>query len=355
MQIEIAERFRPFVHLPGVPCILPFSTLSFRIYPAFIEVFDLSFSVPTLIAEIPIKIQGPVNKFTVLQDLENGCLKVYGEAAQGFFRYRIESDLTSPKGFVLISEKMAEVLSDAEDIKKKDLFVPNERRLIERLSFGVTKKADWALVTRRVILAEILPFWLRLGQMVPIKPSHSSGNASFLDSMQDALDQRNTQHLAASMRNLFLAGFEGLLSPTLTDKMHQGFAVPVMLPEPSDSSLVLLTQGMQLIKQMLVSVKQASSETVINILPCLLSELHAGRYCDINLGEIGRLDLEWSKKQARRLVFHSVKEQTLTFNFQKDLKSFRLRSNNSTNAIIKTCNESVDFAAGIYYLDNFKR
>ncbi len=112
MLIEIAERFRPFVHVPGTFCILPFTTLTFRIYPAYVEVFDLSSSVPALVAEFPIKIQGPVKKFTVLQDMERGCLKVFGEGVQGYFRYRIESKRESSNEFYLVSEKMAEILPE---------------------------------------------------------------------------------------------------------------------------------------------------------------------------------------------------------------------------------------------------
>lgn len=117
------------------------------------------------------------------------------------------------------------------------------------------------------------------------------------------------------------------------------------------SPLLLLTRGAQLIKQMLVDVRGGT----VDILPCLIPELHAGRYCNVRLGLIGKLDLEWSKKQARRLIFHSAREQKLSFNFQKDLKSFRLRSLNSTAATVKTCGEAIDFGVGLYFLDNFKR
>jgi hypothetical protein len=118
----------------------------------------------------------------------------------------------------------------------------------------------------------------------------------------------------------------------------------------------LLTKGAQLIKEMLVSVNDKLDDgKTVDILPCLLPELHAGRYCDVHLGPIGKLDLEWTKKQTRRIIFHSAKEQNLTFNFQKDLMSFRLRDANSSVATVKTCGKPHVFAVGTYYLDNFER
>ncbi len=374
MQIKIAERFRPFVHIPGVHCVLPFTTLCFQIYPAFIRVFDLSSSKPTpsMIAEFPLSIQGPVQGFTVQQDLEKGHLKVWGDSAQGFFRYRIESksgsklkfksETNCSKEFVLISEKMPEVLPKAYCGIPVGATVceSSEPNAIERLSFGVTKKADWALVNRRIILAEILPFWFRLGQMIPTVLPHSSGSACLFDHIQEALTQQNSLRLASAMRHLFQVGFEGLLSPTLIDNMHQGFSLPEDQIESAHSPLLLLTKGAQMIKQMLVAVNICAQDdtnpnAAIDILPCLLPELHAGRYCDVQLGSIGRLDLEWTKKQTRRIIFHSAKEQTLTFNFQKDLKSFRLRSTVTPVASLKTCGKPVFFATGTYFLDNFER
>ncbi|MBA3602688.1 MAG: hypothetical protein H0W50_03410 [Parachlamydiaceae bacterium] len=372
MQIKIAERFRPFVHIPGVQCVLPFTTLCFQIYPAFIRVFDLSTStpIPSMIAEFPLSIQGPVHGFTVQQDLEKGHLKVWGDSAQGFFRYRIESKSGSKskfksetdcsKEFVLISEKMPEVLPKAycgisAGVTCCESAEPNA---IERLSFGVTKKADWVLVSRRIILAEILPFWFRLGQMIPAVLPHSSGSAVLFDHIQEALTQQNSLGLASALRHLFFVGFEGLLSPTLIDSMHQGFSLPTDQIESAHSPLLLLTKGAQMIKQMLAAVNNCAEDNAnaaVDILPCLLPELHAGRYCDVQLGSIGKLDLEWTKKQTRRIIFHSAKEQTLTFNFQKDLKSFRLRNAVTPVASLKTCGKPIVFATGTYFLDNFER
>lgn len=67
--------------------------------------------------------------------------------------------------------------------------------------------------------------------------------------------------------------------------MHLGFELPISAMESHHSPLLLLTKEAALIKRMLVDVR----ETTVNILSCLIPELHAGRYCNISLGAIGKL------------------------------------------------------------------
>lgn len=351
MLISIAERFRPFSKLPGVACLLPLSKLQLQIYPAYIKVYDLSQAEPDLKSEFSLPIQGPVKEFTVMQDLEKGCLKVWGESKEGFFRYRVHAANTND-GFALIPEKtpaphLFDALPGINQIES--LCTPPG---LERLSFGVTKKADWTLVHRRFELAEILPFWYRLGQMTPSVMMHSEGTASMLCAIKEAIDSKDPANLSVSFKNLYQGGFDGLLNCHLRDSNHQGFMLPPVPKGSLCSPLLLLSRGAQLIKQMLVTV--ANSQRV-DILPCLMPELHAGRLCNASLGEIGWLDLEWSKKQARRMVFFSPKNQTLSFHFQSRLKSYRLRKADAKLPLVKKCGEEVEFEADkTYYFDCFQ-
>jgi hypothetical protein len=104
---------------------------------------------------------------------------------------------------------------------------------------------------------------------------------------------------------------------------------------------------------MLIKVK---SETEVEILPCLLPELHAGRMCGFMCEEMGRFDLEWTKKKIRRLIFHSAKDQELQLHFQSGLKSFRLRREGSKISSNKTCGEVLSFVANAtYFFDRFQK
>lgn len=352
MLIAIAERFRPFVHQPGTNILLPLSKLSFEIYPAYIKVWDLSASEPSLVVEFPIEIEGPVSEFTIMQDLEKGCLKVWGNSNNGFFRYYIYPT-SAPIGFVCVQEKFPQ--------DNKSPYIPSpycspepvlEMPVIPRLSFGVTKAPDWVLVNRRLILAEILPFWHRLGCLTPSVPDHSTGSAALFDPIEKALVEKDSVSLAEHFKNLYLAGFSGLLCCSLLDRYHQGFGLASVPVDGPWSPLLLLTKGAQLIGRMLISMTKTNE---IEILPCVLPELHAGRFCNVECGEFGRIDLEWSKKKARRLVFHSVKDQSICFQFQKDLKSFRLQKKGSKTVSTKSCGEPFSFAANTtYFFDHFE-
>lgn len=352
MHITIAERFRPFSHAYKTVCILPQSDLRFEIFPAQLFVSDLSKATPKPCYAIPLVVNGPVTDFTVMQDLEKGCLKVWGRSQKGYFRYRIDAAVTEA-GFTITIEK-----SDDEAIFSQvpqGLIAEGTTKVkpeAERLSFGVTKKADWTLVDRRSQLSEILPFWFRLGQLTPSVSDHAVGTVSLFHPLESAFDSRDRLAFAKALKNLYLAGFEGMLACSLEDVAHHGFSLP-QVPENCDfSPLLLLTKGATFIKRMLVNL--ISSDT-IDILPCLIPELHAGRYCNVVVGDIGTLDLEWSKKQARRMIFSSEKDQTVTFNFQKDLNSFRMRPINSQVATTKACGEAITFAKGVtYFFDNFK-
>ncbi|MBA3239218.1 MAG: hypothetical protein H0T62_12840 [Parachlamydiaceae bacterium] len=359
MHITIAERFRPFTHLPGTCVLLPLAKLRFQIYPAFIRVCDLSVADPVLIAEISLNLQGPLNEFTVMQDLEKGCLKVWGFSKKGFFRYRIHATTSFP-GFTLIKEKVPEETSVSylpEIYCKEQPYL--EMHQPERLSFGVTKVADWELVRRRMTLSEILPFWFRLGQLIPSIDPHDAGTASLLKVLKSDLTEKKLLDLSLHLKDLYCVGFEGLLSCSLVDPYCQGISLPEVPNGSSCSPLLLLTGGAKIIRQMFLYISQESSSALeasfIEILPCLLPELHAGRICGASLSTLGLIDLEWSKKKIRKMIFHSTKNQIIYFQFQAGISSFRLREASSTICITKACGESIVCVENsTYFFDHFQ-
>lgn len=351
MLISIAERFRPFSRVPGIACLLPFSKLGLRVYPAYLEIYDLSLPEPIPKAKFSLPVRGPVNGFTVMQDLEKGYVKVWGESLDGYFRYRIYASDTV-EGFAFAVEKSSDRrLSDALPgaFQGGTLLVSPA---VERLSFGIAKKADWTSVDRRLTLAEILPFWFRLGQMIPEVIEHSEGTAGMLSAIENGIENKDVLNLPSYFKTLYLGGFDGLLNCHLDDCNHQGLMLTPSDRNSSNSPLILLTKGARLIRQMLLS-KRSSDR--IDILPCLLPELHAGRLCNASLGDSGWLDLEWSKKQTRRISFYSAKRQAIAFCFQSRLKSYRLQKADGSEVALRTCGDVVEFEADTtYYFDRFR-
>ena len=191
MKITIAQRLRPFSHLPGASCVIPWSSFKVQAFPALLIFENLNTFEKH---EYKLDWKGPVKEFTLELDLEKGVVWVYGKTLEGHRRICIEMQ----EAGIAIDKKL--VVSGAQ-------VMPHP---VERLSLGMSKKLDWELVLRRQEMAEILPIWFRLGQMVS-----PSGTTSLFQEC-DKLD------VTSMYLKLFLVGFEGILCPRLSDTAHQG-------------------------------------------------------------------------------------------------------------------------------------
>ena len=336
MRITIAQRLRPFSHTPGTLCILPGSAMAVRVFPTLVQLYNLSGPVPELIKELPLTLHGPVEGFTVQQDLEKGRVLFWGHYREGYFRYRL-GRVAGKGAFALISEPGGE----------GDGYVPP---ITDRLSLGCHKAQDWDLIIRRTDLTEIFPFWLRLGQLIPPHTVEEvQGTATLLVRCREAILAADKLAIVPAFEDLFRAGFEGMLTPRLTDTDHQGLAPPLG-GHPTGSPLALVYEGAQLIRSLFIQ----QDGDVVKVLPVLPPQFHCGRYLSIRLGA-GLLDLEWSKKAIRRMVFRSEVDATLRWGFQKGIRTYRLReSNKDRGKSIPVDEPLVAQKDRCYYFDNFE-
>lgn len=343
MQITIADRLKPFSHLPGTYFILPRTFLRAQIFPTLIRIDDLSGEIPKCVDEMTLDFQGPFEDFTIQQDLEKGCLRVWGMTAKGFMRYRLAASGASYK---LTMEKSPELNKSVSEQPQEVKGVLN----LERLSLGANKSQDWTMLVRRRNLAEIFPLWHRLGQLTSaIENASVSREKTLFEECRLAIGDGARDRLLAPFINLFLAGFEGGLSPRLQDQDFQGFGIPVI---SSSTPLALLTKGAELIRSLFVQC----DAHLFSILPALPSEFHSGRMTNVHCEGYGKVDLEWSKKKIRRMVFHSETSSSLNIDFQKEIKSFRLRMGNHDRGQRYSVQIPITFQAGqIYWFDNFEQ
>lgn len=339
MKITIAERLHPFTHRAGDLIPLPGSPIGLQIFPARIILFDLNTYPHKQIAEIPLNISGPVEKFTVEQDLEHGLIRVWGHTPQGFIRYRAQALVA---GGVLLTAEKGDLDTHAILGTPGEVYVPQET---DSLSLGNHKKQEWELMTRRSDLTEILPLWHRLGQLIP--PSTAKGGTYAL---LEACREAQPLEICQALRNLFHAGFSDALAPRLIDTQHQGFDLPAA--EPSSSPLALLTEGAAFIRSLFVRVE----ENTLQILPSLPPEFHCGRLIDVSCNSWGTLHIEWSKKTIRRIVFTADKSGELQFAFPKKVKRCRLRRVRGEKGEQISCPITLNVEEGGKYLfDNFER
>jgi hypothetical protein len=347
MQIRSALRLKPFSHQPGSYAMLPRTTLCVQVFPTLIKITDLAENHPKEMATLKLSSGGIIENFTLQQDLERNCLKVWGNSPNGYFRFRLQA--SSENNFSFTWERKPENTEIQGTISSQATLFP-QAEIPASLSFGVSKAQDWTLLERRLSLEELLPFWFRLGQVTPKTASTQNGNAALLKEAEDAITHREANKLATILKNLFRVGFEGILVPSLSDKRHLGLLIDYGKANEG-SPLTLLTEGAKIIQRMLVD----QSESEIKILQCRPPELHCGRLIGLTLPNGDSIDLEWSKKMIRRLAYTPLKDGIRNFVFPKDVSNFRFRHKLLFNGQIIQANAPLDLCAGERYsLDNFR-
>lgn len=276
MRIAIALRLRPFSHTPGARCLIPYTTWEVEAFPALLRFHNLETGEKK---EVPLAIKGPLKGFTLFQDLERGRVELIRKGEDKLF--------ITPEAFPFL--------------EKVDL-PPSTTRF----SFGVHKKQDWDLVSRRCEMTEIFPFWVRLSQLIPpaALPQEKGGTLPLLEKVEDGL--------------FFQAGFQGILSPRLNDERHLGITDETPI---ADSPLGLLHKGAEQILRLFFLEEKGEW----HILPHLPKEFHAGRIVSLITMEGDRIDLEWSKKRIKKMVLRPTSSQTIQLVLKKGLKSFRVR------------------------------
>ncbi|NGX38483.1 MAG: hypothetical protein K1000chlam2_01657, partial [Chlamydiae bacterium] len=254
-------------------------------------------------------VEGCLKGFTVVQDLERGRIEVFGKG----FRYHI-----TPDAF--------------DFIEKVEL--PEIRT---RLSLGVHKKQDWDLIKRRCDMAEILPFWMRLAQVIPEKalPKEPVGTDALL--------------AAGQLKETFQVAFQGILCPRLTDENFLGLIPERDIPK-NLSPLGIIHEGARQIQALFFSEEKDRW----HLLPALPKELHAGRLTSLVTKEGDRIDLEWSKKELKKVIVRPRKTRSVQLHLQRSLKSFRVRKHPRQRGERYMHNQALEIEESkILYLDRF--
>jgi hypothetical protein len=333
MSIKIRERLYPFSHLPGILCLIPRSCLIVQVFPTL-----LRFSNGI---EIPLELGGPIQGFTVEQDLEKGRITVYGRAFQGYFRYWIEQE-----------EKAVALRFDKFPFLKEDHLIPHLMEEIppskERLSLGMHKAQNWELIRRRSDLKEIFPIWLRLGKLLPELPEIACdvGTLQLLKICKEKVAAKEKEAIAQSFLNLFLAGFSDMLVPRLEDTQFQGLVPEGKAATSESSPLLLLKQGATCIRSLFFQEEKDQ----LFLLPCLPKEFNCGRYLGLTTLSGDELDLEWSKKTLRRLILRPAHSRSIKLVLQKELKSFRVRTSLQDRGQRQNADEPLRVVAGTQLL-----
>lgn len=325
MGINIAERLKPFSHRPGTLCLIPGTSYLVEAFPALVRIRDSS---RVILKEIALDVQGPLEQFTLMQDLERGCVTLFSE------KYRLH------------------ILPNLDVVFQKNPHLP-PLRCQERLSLGSHKKQDWEHILRRGDFCEIFPLWFRLGSLMTLAPrsGDNRGVFSLLKECEEAIASNHPEKILPAFKRLFLVAFGEMLVPRSTDEDFQGILSLHETPS-DDDPLHILLEGARLIRSLFLS----ASANALSILPHLPPEFFAGRMLHLLWPSYGRVDLEWSKKTIRRVHLHAEVDGVIALHFRPDMRRFRLRFNQSEKGKIFSCGDLLEIKSGSHYLlDQFQK
>ena len=319
MKIKIAARLAPFSHTPGSGCLIPGTTLELRAFPT-------KLTIPQAGIEHKCQVTGPVQNFTLQQDLEKNCVWIFGKGEEGFFRIKVEA---TDEGFNI----------GAEHIPYEMQFV--KKTHIERLSLGGHKLQNWDYPQE---LEDSLPVLFLLGQKIPhIEPFALKGTASLLQMPTD----RNK--IASALDALLKAGFSKILVPRLFDDQYQGLS-----PEETidGNPSILVQEGAKIIRSLFFK----QNERRLAFLPTLAPRFHSGRMVSLMADGIGEIDFEWSKGLLKKAIFRVKTAGDVVLELQKEIKTFRVRKNLKEKGKTQCAKEPLVLSAGsTYFLDRFKK
>lgn len=360
MAVKIRAYLRPFSHQPGSKLLIPKSPWKAVVFPTRLEISDLTSEDKTSTI-IDFTMEGPVKLFTVMQDLERSWVRVFGQSKEGFFSYRLFMEGNNLYFYVERCPDAGLFFSfngPLQSLKRKEslLLMSSEvfstKENNEKMHFGCFKKQDWVLVKRRLSVIEILPFWYKLGKSFPPKEIFNESDHPLLIECKKLIEERNRVDIGGALLNLFQSQFEGILCPRSKDADYQGFLSNKPNTYSPELLLELLAKSAQLIRLLFMHFEGKT----LSLLQCLPKELHAGRFTNIEVTKGLLIDIEWSKKMLKRVIFYPKKDHTIELRLQKGFRSFRLSCGSKKQGIEMMAGQPLLLQKGTrYLLDRLKK
>lgn len=353
-KIQIKEGLKYSSRKKGAFCFHP--PFSLQIYPCRLELKDLETSKSWIFLFKP---KSAFRDFSFVHDLKRLKTDIFAKNREGLFHYSLSSKglfFHNVNSIELESEVFTGALEKKQCIALPAQFNYKPSTELEQLFLGSHKLSRLQTLQERLDLKQILPFCLYLEQILKNNEALSMNNIgevkgkavfALLENLETLLENKEHDQLTHCLQELYLASFKDLFVPRLVDDEWQGFTLSAA---PQDLNPLLWFS--ELAKRLRSLFFKAEG---LRILPHLPPQLHCGSYLALQSEEISRLDFEWTKKQIRRLYFVPKRDCELLFHFQRDIRSFRLRSLDFEKKRIK-CGEILACQKGKgYFLDNFQK
>lgn len=347
MKIAISDRLRSFSHKAGHHVMVPGTMVALQVFPTELTWISSHGVESSLVLDL----KGPMDPFTVEQDLEAKLVRIYGQAQSGYFRMCVKVERTGV--LTLYFEKTPkEGISTIYQGKSQcffsgDLFPLCIEEITdssseEKLFLGLDKQKEWERMRDRKDLREILPLWHALGNTISAKKEEHP----FFPALKEAIDKKERQKVYDLLLLTYLAHFSPGLFPRKEDTEKQG------IPPLVESAIDLLLQGSKIIRSLFFQEKQDG----LHFLPCLPSQFVCGKMVHIQTQMGPILDLEWTKHRLRRVRILVEVEQEICLHFPSEIKTFRIRkSYKDRGQIVSVSAQAFTFSPGEIWLDLFQR
>lgn len=326
MKISIFQKKILYSLKPGVSFLLPRTSFKVTLFPTRIEYEDLETDAKAVITWVT---EGAVKSFKAELNLEKEQIEVSGKAPKGFYRFIVKEEKGSilflcqrgpEKGFKISLTNNEESSKTQDNILLPKHSIPVFSSICvmattaEKMSFGVHKALDVHKIEERKDLKEVIPIWFSLYQKIYSgKKSHREGLAKLLDFPEEK------KALERVFDDLFEAGFSTFV-PRLTDAF-QGYLDQDETILQNASPLILLKEIGKKIRELFFVQEKAH----FYLLPKLLQPFLCGRLLGIECTGYGKIDLEWSKRKLKKVIFYPDTLKTIHIYPSKEIKHFRFR------------------------------
>jgi hypothetical protein len=316
MKIAIADRLRSFSHKSGHQLIVPGTLIELQVFPTQLAWNSLEGQQ----SYISFDLKGPMDPFTVEQDVDAKLVRIYGQSKTGYFRMSIQGEPTGllmlrfektpPQGILATSEGVSNHFFSGDAFPLCQIgYVPSSSQ--ERLFLGLGKQKEWERMRDRKDLREILPLWHGLGNTI----FEEKKEEDFFPSLEEAISKKEKQKAYDLLLLTYLVHFSAGLFPRGEDTEKQGIA-PLL-----DSTKGLLSQGAQKIRSLFFQEK----EEEWYFLPCLPSQFVCGKMTNIQTKSGSNIDIEWTKHRLRKIRIVGIQEREIRLHFPSEIKKFRLK------------------------------
>lgn len=331
----------PFSIEKGVKAYIPFTRTSTQIYPNTLLFYELFSNKP--FAELKLALSEYIIEQKTFINLERGWLVVELFTALGLtcryklfynhddntYSFKLLKSLNNASVDLMMKDQRGELkircdVGDEVSLFRSQKAMNFTEETFTRFHFGCFKKQRWDHILERASLSEMLPFIIRLSDMLPApKNSLDLSLLGHLDALMKSYPSTLHKEYEVHLLTFFKSYLEGLLSVRSLEPFN---ASPQGLAEIK-SALQFKTLGQWLKKHF---IEWDDENNTLFICPHLTHSTQSGRVTSFlfpNEERCVSIDVQWKSKKPYKIFIKSKQDISFNLVLPKAYTSCRLRKN----------------------------